>query len=529
MPFYPEFAELLTDHLRRADRTASWLAKRLGVHPATVGRWLEGSTRPDSPQTVQRIADCLGLHTVAEKTSLLAAAGYAATLEPDPPAAQAAQRGSPLVRLAGRTAAHLPAWLSAPLLAQPAIYAAVPWSVGNVPAAADCGDAGLDLGQQRLAISSAFGSYFAGLLERDHIYVELGGQVDAPAPGGLAQLPPLERMAWALNHPRGPRALLIAAEAGMGKSTLAAQLLRCLLQQGDFDLLIGDSAKQSRVNLASGAVEPLEPGFWSVDSCLAHLRSQLGLPPTDAANTNDLADRLAGRRALIVLDNLESVAGRDELLRRLRPLLNRDVRAVITARQVDALPPFAQANMLVRLHPLEQPASLAGFLRWHVERHAAEQPLLRSALQQPPGPAEGRQLLLRTGGIPLLVQLVFSSVARLSWAYLDHLPHLYGDELLAFLYAERWQELAAAAAPGRCAQELLRSVALAQTNGERIDLRTLQGWAEQTHTTPLLPAALDLLYERFLLVNSDRTNGNFAVFPSLAEYVLRTHPDGSQR
>lgn len=215
---------------------------------------------------------------------------------------------------------------------------------------------------------------------------------------------------------------------------------------------------------------------------------------------------------------------RDELLRRLRPLLNRDVRAVMTARQVDALPAFTQTHMLVHLRPLVQDASLTAFLRWHVERYVAEQPLLRNALQQPPGPAEQRRLLQRTGGIPLLIQLVFSSVARLSWAYLDHLPHLYGDELLTFLYAERWQELAAAAAPGRCAQEMLYSVALAQTKGERIDLLTLQRWAERTQATTLLPAALDLLYERFLLVNSDRTSGNFALFPSLAEYVLRAHP-----
>jgi hypothetical protein len=516
LSFYPELAELLTERLRSEERNASWLAKRLGVHPATVGRWLEGSARPDRPETVLRIADCLRLHTAAEKTRLLAAAGYAAMLEADLPVAPVtppAQHRSPLVHIAGRTAARLPGWLAAPLLAQPAIYAAMPWPVQDALMAAECGNAGLNLGQQRLAISSAFGSYFAGLLERDHIYVD-----------GLTQLPPLERMAWTLNHPRGPRALVIAAEAGMGKSTLAAQLLRCLLQQGDFDLLIGDSAKQSRVNLASGAVESLEPRFWSVDSCFAHLRSQLGLPPSDAASAVDIGDRLAGRRTLIVLDNLESVRDRDELLRRLHPLLNRDVRAVMTARQVDVLPAFAQTHMLVHLHPLAQAAHLADFLRWHVERHAAEQPLLRNALQQPPDLTDQRQLLQRTGGIPLLIQLVFSSVARLSWAYLDHLPHLYGDELLAFLYAERWQELAAAAAAGRCAQELLHSVALAQSKGERVELLTLQRWAERTQTTTLLPAALDLLYERFLLVNSDRTIGNFALFPSLAEYVLRSRP-----
>ena len=330
---YPRFAELLAEHLRRQDRSPAWLAGRLGVHPSTVGRWLDGVTRPDSPETIIRIADCLGVPSGDARADLLAAAGYAAASVPaagKPPSSR--YRRSPFVHLAARAAVQAPNWLAAPLLAQPSIYAAAPWPAPDALVGPGCGSAGLDLGQQRLSITSAFGPYFGGLLERPHIYVELAGQVDAPAPAALAQLPPLERMAWALNNPRGPRALVVAAEAGMGKSTLAAKLLRCLLQQRDFDLLIGDSAKRSRVEPASGVVEPLQPSFWNVDSCFAHLRSQLGLPPTASAGSGDIADRLAGRRVLIVIDNLESVTGRDELLRRLGRLLNRDVRAVLTTR-----------------------------------------------------------------------------------------------------------------------------------------------------------------------------------------------------
>ncbi len=519
MPFYPQFAELLNRYLQRQDRTMSWLAQRLGVYPSTVSRWLEGVTRPDSPETVIRIADCLGVSDGADRAELLAAAGYAAV--PATAGADVAHR-HPLVRLAGQLAAQAPNWLAAPLLAQPVVYAAVPWSAHDALIPPGCGSIGLDLGQQRLAVSGALGSYFAGLLERDHIYTDLPEQVDAPAPGGLAPLPPLERMAWALNHPRGPRALVIAAEAGMGKSTLAAQLLRCLLHQRDFDLLIGDSAKQSRVDLASGTIQALQPGFWDVDSCLAHLRAQLGLPPTTSTGTGDIADRLAGRRVLLVIDNLEAVTGRDELLHRLGRLLTRDVRAVLTTRQVEALPAFAQANMLVHLRPLAQTATLAEFLRWHVQRHGAEQPFLISIQAQPLGADQLQQLLVRTGGIPLLVQLVFSTVARLSWSYLDRLPSLYGDDLLAFLYAERWGELASAGAPGRCAQDLLRLVAAAQLRGERVDLTYLQQWADRSQSLPLLLGAMTLLYERFLLVNGDQGSGNFALFPSLVEFVLRT-------
>lgn len=514
VPGYDRFAQLLDEYLRDQDRNAAWLAKRLGVHPATVGRWLQGETRPDAPETVIRIADCLGVGNGAPRAALLEAAGYAAAVTP------VGHRHRPLVRFAGRAAARLPDWLAAPLLAQPAIYAAQPWSAPSTLTPPGCGDAGLDLGRQRLALSSAFGPYFAGLLERPQIYVELAGQVEAPAPEELAQLSPLERMAWALNNPRGPRSLVVAAEAGMGKSTLAAHLVRCLLQQGDFDLLLGDSAKQSHVDLASSAVEPLSAGFWNVDSCFDRLRSQLGLPANTSRETGDLADRLAGRRTLIVIDNLETVRGRDELLRRLGRLLGRDVRALLTTRQVDALPAFAQTHMLVQLQPLANPPSLTAFLRWYVQQYAAEQPLLAQTEMQELSSAHQTQLIAATGGIPLLVQLVYSSVARFSWAYLDHLPHLYGDDLLAFLYAERRQELAAAGPAGRCAQELLVYVAAAQVKGERVDFVALHRWAERSEAA-LLPAALALLHERFLLLNSDRSAGNFSLFPSLVEYVQR--------
>lgn len=383
-----------------------------------------------------------------------------------------------------------------------------------------CGQQGLDLSQQRLAISGTLGAYFAGLLERDHIYVDLAGQVDAPAPPSLAHLPPLERMAWALNHPRGPRALVIAAEGGMGKSTLAAQLLRCLLAQHDFDWLLGDSAKQARVDVASGTVYPLQPGFWSVDSCFAHLRSQLGLPPGNSSSTRDIADRLIGRRTVIVIDNMESIAARDELLRRLGPLLGRDVRAVITTRTVAGLRTFTQRAMVVHLQPIVGADELGEFLRWHVEQYSSIQPFMRSTAEQAMSSAQQVELLARTGGIPLLIQLVYTTVARLSWSYLEALPRLYGSELLDFLYAERWQELAAAGPAGTCAQELLFAVAKAQVQGVRVNARHLQEWAAHGHTLALLPAAIDLLSERFLLINSDRDAGDFSLFPSLVAFVL---------
>jgi hypothetical protein len=136
------------------------------------------------------------------------------------------------------------------------------------------------------------------------------------------------------------------------------------LAQHDFDWLLGDSAKQARVDVASGTVYALQPGFWSVDSCFAQLRSQLGLPPGNSSSTRDIADRLIGRRTVIVIDNMESIAERDELLRRLSPLLGRDVRAIITTRTVAGFRTFTQRAMVVHLQPIVAAAELRVFLRW---------------------------------------------------------------------------------------------------------------------------------------------------------------------
>lgn len=73
----PPFSELLSRYLRDADRSASWVAARLRVHPATVSRWVNGDTLPRDPETVGRIADVLGVHDRAQREALLRAAGFA--------------------------------------------------------------------------------------------------------------------------------------------------------------------------------------------------------------------------------------------------------------------------------------------------------------------------------------------------------------------------------------------------------------------------------------------------------------------
>lgn len=71
---HPQFGELLNIQLLKADRTPSWLARRLGIQPSTVTRWLNEGGRPGSPEMVIRIADVLGASN--DRHNLLVAAGY---------------------------------------------------------------------------------------------------------------------------------------------------------------------------------------------------------------------------------------------------------------------------------------------------------------------------------------------------------------------------------------------------------------------------------------------------------------------
>lgn len=77
MSYYPRFAHLLELYLSTADRSAAWLAQRLGVNPGTVTRWRNGESRPSKPETVVHIADSLGVTAADKRREFLGAAGYA--------------------------------------------------------------------------------------------------------------------------------------------------------------------------------------------------------------------------------------------------------------------------------------------------------------------------------------------------------------------------------------------------------------------------------------------------------------------
>lgn len=428
-----------------------------------------------------------------------------------------------LVRVAFQVLEKLPEWVVGKILDKIGKRKAAPPSLTNVRLySPTCGDKGIDLAQQRLLVSLAFGTYFAGLLEREYSYVALRGQIECPAMKGQEALDPIERIFWAIHYPRGPRLLIIVAEGGMGKSTLAAKIVRCLHEEQVIDMILGDSAKTQRVEPTTGKIIPLEPGYYDLGTFYERVCGQLGLPLlNDKQAIAAIRDRLEGRRALIVVDNLETVTKGDELLHSLQAITSGSVRAIVTSRDVKGLKGLSADSLVVHLKPLSDLAVVQEFLAWHIRQYQDEHPGLCDLERDLDDSKRIEWLVKRTGGIPLLIQLVFSDIARFSWDYLQKLPHIFGTELLVFLYQSKWDELGTLGMEGSIAIEILQWIAGEQYRGKKVTFDRLREWAQEKGRADLLAGSLRLLHERFLIVNHDPKQGNFAIFPSLVEFLQR--------
>jgi len=523
-----EFAALLNAHLQEKDRSYSWLAERLKVKPSTVSRWGNAETRPRDSETIALIADHLGIYDRTERSKFAVAAGfvyYENLVEGESGVGSKSKMAQRINGMVSKGVDHLPDWIAMRIHEQFDVYRL------DISPDADfvyplwCGNKGIDLQQQRLLISTSFGTYFAGLLERDNIYQTITEQIDSPVIFGQIHLTPLERVLWSLEYRHGPSILVIAAEGGMGKSTLAAKIVRCLFERRVVDMILGDSAKVERLNPLTGKIIKIEPGYYDPISCVEILRTQLGLPVVRGRNDlkKDIAeiqDRLSDRRTVIVIDNMETVSGGEGLLQILYQLASWNVRVLITTRKMQGIHSLSHKTMVVHLNPVTDFESVVHFLSWHIRHFQVGYPALRALNLMQARFDDIARLIEKTGGIPLLMQLVISDVARSSWSYLAEMPNLFGLDLLNFLYGERWTELGKQGESGVLAKDILRLIAKEQMRGNQITFVGLLEYVKEKGDGKVhLQQALLLLYERFLVVNHDIEKGNFTIFPSLVDFL----------
>lgn len=384
----------------------------------------------------------------------------------------------------------------------------------------NCGSKGIDLGNQRLRVSAAFGSYFLSLLEREQSYITLPGQLDCPFVKGQEGLSPIQRIFWSLQNPKGAKLLFIAADGGMGKSTLASKLVRCLYEQEVVDMILGDSAKSETIDPVSGHSLSHLPGYQTASGFYHRLCLQLGVPyESDEIALKDIQRRLVNRRAIIVVDNLETVTHRDEVVRALMQITSRDIRAIITTRQATDINSQDPQLLLIRLNPLKELETIREFLDWHSDQYQQTHPALSKIRSDSVDKKQLYWLVEKSGGIPLLIQLLVSDVARSSWEQMRQLPTLFGVDLLNYLYMTRWQDLNQCNNTGLFAQDILLWINQEQLSNRRVSSKRLDEWAKTNNRSDLLSPALALLYERFMIINSDLKKGNFAIFPSLSEFL----------
>ena len=346
----------------------------------------------------------------------------------------------------------------------------------------------------------------------------LNHKFNCPAPKRQAGLSPLQRIFWLLEYPKGPRTLIIGGEGGMGKSTLSAKIIRCLYQEQAIDLILGDSAKSEHVDPITKEIVQLPPGYYDVETFYNRICDQLGLPGLSKRQAvNAIKDRLVGRRAVIVVDNLEIVKGGDEILNSLKVITSRDVRAIITTRKVSGVKNLDGDLFVVQLQPLTDLGIAERFLLWHIEQYQYQHPALQE-LRKNIRPYI-KWMIDRTGGIPLLMQLVLSDAAHYSWDYVEMLPSLFGEALLNFLYQARWNDLGSQNQEGEVAKQLLKWIAQEQYRGQLITSKQILDWAKNYNIEMHLSGALSLLFERFMIINRDPVNGNFSIYPSLVEFL----------
>lgn len=402
----------------------------------------------------------------------------------------------------------------------------VPSSLPTVmPYPVDCGDRPISLGYRRPHVAEAFGGYFAGLLEETYGFLRIDAQVDCPSTSETASLAPVARILYEFRKPTGPRLVVIAASGGMGKTTLAVKLVKCLVEQKDADFILGDSAKSEHIDPVTNRLVKLDQTFHDTRSFYRRLTSQVGLPPP-APNTSaqrmvdNLNEQLRDFRAVIVLDNLDSVKDAGALIATLQPLLGRDVRAIVTTREIDSLDVTSPASLAVSLKPLTAISDAKAFLLWHVAHYKQKRPRLSEVEKGLNDKRRVEMLIKKTGGVPLIMQLAVNDVEFKTWDYIERLPvYPVASQLLDYLYRQRWDDLSNLGAVGKTAQRLVAFVAARQMKGKRVGTLELDNWGQKEGVTDSLSQALEELDKRFLVLNRDPAKGNYSIFPSLADFV----------
>lgn len=266
----------------------------------------------------------------------------------------------------------------------------------------------------------------------------------------------LEAVSGVLQDLAGKPVVSVSGLGGIGKTALAYEVVKRVMQSGRFEKLAWETTKSEE--FTGVGIRQRREQTVSFPNVLVSYARQLGFEslttqPPDALRLR-LRDAFRSGSYLIVLDNLETLEAAQDVARQLYEMVSPGKsRVLITSRERLVDEPFVY-DYFVR--GLSEPASLE-LIRDEAEAREAE------ALLQADD-ALLKRIYTTTGGMPLALKLIVSQ-SLLGIALDEELTRLEGvmdeQEIYRFIYFAIWQKLS------KPAQKLLIGAATFATTALR--------------------------------------------------------------
>ena len=232
--------------------------------------------------------------------------------------------------------------------------------------------------------------------------------------------------------------VIIDGIGGIGKTALALEVAHRCMEKGRFDIYIWVTAKTSV--LTPQGIRQETMAATSLDAFLDEIARRLG--ERDIPRMGDtlekqkaVLDALRGRKALLVLDNIETlIAEEREALSAFLRRLPSDCKAIITSRRRTG-----ESALIIRLNGLSFKESSQ-----LMDEVGQRYPRVAKQLERA-GESGRRELHELTGGNPLALHWALGLIAERDYTFGQVLERLkdagWGAELFAFLFREATQGL----------------------------------------------------------------------------------------
>jgi hypothetical protein len=296
----------------------------------------------------------------------------------------------------------------------------------------------------------------------------LAGRLDPPPALLVGIDSQIDGLASLLAAPTGPRILAIEGIGGIGKTTLAAAVMRKLSADTTYEEFAWISAQVVGLDLC-GDVYPRPQPVLTAETVVAALAQQL-LPSHTMSNTATMHNVLASLRQrlkttphLVTVDNLETVLDPQVLLRVLHTLAGPTKFIITTRRRL-----IAESNVFLHDVPELRETDALTLLRYAAREHSLP------ALAACPD-SELLPIYRAIGGNPLALLLVLGQAhlrpLHAIVAGLGGLASAAGslgsmETLFGYIYRQAWDGLCES---DRC---VLLQVAAAETG--RLDAETIE-------------------------------------------------------